>query len=145
MLKKDEVDISKYELDHLCYRVETQERYDEVKEIFLKESKLLSEVMIWWRMISTFKLDKPLVYKKREIYVVEIPAPKEISDYPEGLEHIEFVIDTRFEEFKKMYPEISFDSRAESKEINPDIQLRYENCSVKFHHNTLEYVIKYLE
>lgn len=145
LLEKDKIDVSSYELDHICYRVESQERYNFVKNIFLEESKLLSEVLIWGRMISTFKLAHPLIYKNREIFVIEIPEPKENNFYPEWLEHIEFVIDKSFEDFKKMYQDISFDSRAEWKEINPDIQLRYENCSVKFHHNSLEYVIKYLE
>ena len=96
-------------------------------------------------MISIFKLEQPLMYKEREIYVIEIPAPKEKNKYSEWLEHVEFVIDKSFEEFKNQYANIDFDTRAEWKEINPDIQLRYEDCSVKFHQNSLEYVIKYLE
>lgn len=144
-LEESKINVSHYELDHLCYRVETQKRYDEVKKIFTQESRLLSETMIWSRPISTFTLPKPLIYKSRKIYVVEIPAPKKISDYPEWLEHVEFVIDKSFEEFKNLYSEITFDTRAEWKKINPDIQVRYDDCSVKFHHNSLEYVIKYLE
>jgi len=46
LLEKDKIDVSSYELDHICYRVESQERYNFVKNIFLEESKLLSEVLI---------------------------------------------------------------------------------------------------
>jgi predicted metalloenzyme YecM len=30
-LKKDNINVSEYELDHICYRVETVERYNELK------------------------------------------------------------------------------------------------------------------
>ncbi len=145
LLERDKIDVSNYELDHICYRVETEERYEGIKKIFLEESELLSEIIIGGRMISTFKLKVPLLYHNREMTVIEIPAPKGNSAYSEGLEHIEFVIDKSFEDFKQMYPDIKFKTDAESKDINPDTQIKYKNCSVKFHHNTLEYVIKYLE
>ena len=41
------------------------------------------------------------------------------------------------------YPNINFDTRDISKIINPDIRVKYEGFSVKFHHKPLEYVIKY--
>lgn len=144
-LENDNIDVSNYQLDHLCYRVETQERYEELKKIFLKEAELLKEWLISWRMIATFKLSKPLLYKWREVSVIELPAPKEHNKYSEWLEHVEFVIEKSFENFKALYPHVVFKTKAESKWMNPDTQIVYEDCSVKFHHNSLEYVIKYLE
>jgi len=93
LLEKDNIDVSGYQLDHICYRVETVQRYGELKTIFLKSAELLSETIIWWRMISSFKLEQPLMYKEREIFIIEIPAPKEKNKYSEWLEHVEFVID----------------------------------------------------
>ena len=144
-LDEDDIDISSYELDHICYRVETNERYDELREKLLEVGILLTEAQIGGRAISSFKLDKPIIYRNREICCVELPAPKPKRSYVEGYEHVEFVIDVSFEEFMAAHPKISFDMGASTKEINPDITIDYDGFVVKFHHNTLEYVIKNLQ
>jgi predicted metalloenzyme YecM len=141
------IDVSQFELDHFCYRVETIERYEELKKLFEEHWKLLSEKEINGRSICSYKLSKPIVYGERKIFVVELPSPKEWSPYKEWLEHVEFVIDCSFEEFMNQYKNIDFDFdiKAINKEINPDIGIEHEWVRVKFHHNTLEYVIKFLE
>ena len=144
-LKIDGIDVSNYELDHICYRFDTTERYLELKKMISEFWKILTETQIWWREISTYKLDDPIIYDNRKIWCIELPSPKKNSHYPEWYEHVEFVIDTSFEEFMKLYKNIEFGTKAMSKEINPDITRKYGWCSVKFHHATLEYVIKYLQ
>ena len=144
-LKKDKVDVSKLELDHICYRVETLGRYNELRESLLELGSLLTESQIGGRAISSFKLNKPLIYKDRKIWCVELPSPKKGSFYAEGYEHVEFVIDLDFNKFEDLHSNVEFDKRAISKEINPDIIIKYDGFQVKFHHNTLEYVIKYLQ
>lgn len=139
------IDVSGFELDHFCYRVETAERYEELKEMFGEYGKLLSEKEINGRPISSFKLSDPVVYGERSISVLELPYPKEGSPYKEWLEHVEFVIDKSFEEFMNQYTDIDFDKKAIDKKINPDIGIDYDWVRVKFHHHTLEYVIEYLE
>jgi uncharacterized protein len=96
-------------------------------------------------MIATYRLDEPIRYQDREIWCVEIPSPKAGSPYPTGWEHAEFVIDTTFDEMMAEYPGIRWHTGSMSKEINPDISIKYPGLSVKFHHHTLEYVIEYLE
>ena len=144
-LKKDKINVSSYELDHICYRVETLKKYEELKQKFLNHGSLLSETQIGGRFISSFKLHVPITFDNRKIYCIELPAPKKGRFYPEGYEHVEFVVDKEFNKFMELYPKVNFDTRAMSKEINPDISINYDGCSVKFHHNTLEYVITYLE
>lgn len=139
------INVSNYELDHLCYRVETTERYEELKKIFGENWKLLSEKEINGRPICTFKLKQAIQYGGREISVLELPSPKTGSPYTEWLEHVEFVIDTSFEDFMKQYPDIIFDTKSMNKDINHDIGIEYDAVRVKFHHNSLEYVVKYLE
>lgn len=144
-LKSDNIDVSNYELDHICYRVSTNEKYELLKEELSNKWELLLETLISWRNIATFKLNEPLIYKNREISIIEIPAPKIWSDYDDWFEHVEFVIDDTFDDFKKKYSNIIFWEKAINKDINPDIKVQYDGISVKFHHNTLEYVVTELE
>lgn len=139
------IDVSRLELDHVCYRVETLQRYEALKKMLETEAELLGEKMISGRPICTYKLKHPIRYEAREIWVLEIPAPKDGSPYKEGFEHVEFVIDTSFAEFMNIYPHISFDTKAIGKAINPDIWIEYDGARVKFHQNSLEYVVRYLE
>ena len=105
----------------------------------------MGEKIISGRPICTYKLRNPLVYEARKISVLELPAPKDGSPYQEGFEHVEFVIEESFEAFMQRYPHISFDTKALSKAINPDIGIDYDGVRVKFHEQSLEYVVRYLE
>jgi len=107
-LKKDNINVSEYELDHICYRVDMVERYNELKQEILNYGSLLSESQIGGRAISTFKLNEPIIFENREIRCIELPSPKEGSFYPEGYEHVEFVIALEFEKFISLYSHISF-------------------------------------
>lgn len=144
-LEKDKVDVSKMELDHICYRVETKERYAEVKQVLLEQANLLSETLINGRPICSFKLKEPFFYKNRTIYVLELPSPKKGSPYKEGFEHLEFVTQTSLEDFLANHKNLDFDLKGFTKETNRDIRLIYDCGSVKFHEHSLEYVIKYLD
>ena len=142
-LQKEGIDVSKCELDHICYRVESNEKYEEYKQKLSALGELLTETEINGRLISTYKLKEPIEFKGRKIFCVELPSPKEGVHYPEGLEHAEFVIKDSFEDFMSKHPNVRFDTKDISKPINPDISITYKGFSVKFHHKPLEYVIKY--
>ena len=154
------IDVNDYELDHICYRVETLSEYESLKIELSKEGELLGENEINGRPIFVVKLDEPIVYpkgnkiksddldgegEKRLIYSVEVPAPKQNSPYSKGFEHVEFVIDTNLNAFKSQYPNIEFDEKGASKTLNPDLRLRLGQYSVKFHEQSLEYVIRFLD
>lgn len=144
-LKEIKIDVNDFELDHICYRVETNDKYQELKESLNNFWELLSETEIGWRLISTFKLSQPILYNDRKIYLIELPSPKDWSFYKEWFEHAEFVINENLNSFVEKYPNIKFDLKAISKKINPDVSLKHENFWIKFHKNSLEYVIKYLQ
>jgi len=144
-LEKDGVNVSDLLLDHICYRVETVEAYDTMKAFLAKNGEELTESIIGGRPIVTFLLNDPIVYKNRTINCLELPAPKNGSFYKEGYEHVEFVIKESFSEIIDRYPNVQFDTKGMQKPINPDIRIAYTDCSVKFHHQTLEYVIRYLD
>ena len=139
------VDVSNYQLDHICYRVETEADYQEKKAILSGLGQILTETEINGRPIATIKLDNPIIYKNRKIYLIELPSPKSGNIYPEGFEHVEFVVDKPLEEFKKQYSHLDFDTNGFSKLVNRDLRLGFQGMSVKFHEHDLEYVIKYLD
>jgi predicted metalloenzyme YecM len=142
-LDADKINVSKYELDHVCYRVKSQDEYEQFKSKLSHLGELLTEIEIGERLISTYKLKEPINFRKRKIYLVELPSPKKDSPYPKGLEHVEFVIQDNFEDFMRKHPNIKFDTSGIGKLINPDIKIKYPKFSVKFHNKPLEYVIKY--
>ena len=140
-LSDDAIDVSVFELDHLCYRVETMERYAELKDKLLDEGSLLGEHQIGGRPIATVRLRNPLIFQNRSIAVIELPAPKPGSSYPEGYEHVEFVVDLEPMEFAACYPTLDWDLSGAHKSVNADVRRNYDGCSVKFHRLGLAEVI----
>ena len=138
-------DFQHLQIDHICYRVETEKHYFELKEKLSKFGKILSEQSIGGRPIATFKFDEPFVFKSQKIYLVELPAPKKGRFYAEGWEHIEMVIEPNFQEFMAQNEHLDFDTKAINKKVNPEVRLTFPSGSVKFHHYPLDYVIAYLD
>jgi predicted metalloenzyme YecM len=136
------IDLCSYFVDHLCYRVSTQERYDELKTQLSEENILLHEAIISSRPIASFKMKDPFIYKNLEIPLLELPAPKPGSNYEEGFEHAEAVISKSFEEFEKQFPDIDFDWKGAKKDHNPELRIKLGDISIKLHHQSLEDVIK---
>lgn len=142
------IDVSKYELDHMCYRVTTTEQYESAFLALEKISKLLSTINLGGRKVSTFKLDEPVVYNGRSIYLVELPEYKANSKntYPLGLEHVEFALgeDASLQDFANAHSHVTFDMAEIKKKNNPAIRVMLPNGhgSVKFHHLPLEEVIR---
>lgn len=137
------MNISSFEIDHVCCRCETLEQYKVLRKSFLTVGKLLSEAIISGRPISTFKLANAIEIGKRRIDLVEIPAPKADAHYHFGLEHIECVIPHKLSEFVAAYPDFNFDLRGANKSLNPEIALTLPSGkTVKFHNMRLDRVIE---
>lgn len=133
-LNKLKVDTSSFKIDHICYRVETINRYNELKYQLSTISTLLSEQLINGRYICIFELDKPISYKNYSISCVELPEPKKEQKYEEGFEHIEFVILTTLKKFEEKYNYLNLNTKNINDARNPDISLTLDsNTSVKFH------------
>ena len=135
------IDLDEFEIDHTCYRVTNIERYSELKSELGRDHLLLHEAMISNRPISTFKLNKPLKYKKHDIPLLELPAPKGEVSYSEGFEHIECVISESFVDFSNKHSEVEFDWKGAQKKHNPELRIKLGDLSIKFHHQSLEDVI----
>jgi uncharacterized protein len=132
------------QLDHLCYRVPSLERYSLKKRELTTMGKLLGENQVNGRPISTFKLHTPIMHGSWRVDTIELPAPRAGSPTEEGLEHIEFVLFDSLEDFIKKHPSKKFNMAAADRGVNPDIAFKLPKYTVKFHLLNLATVV-YLE
>ena len=130
-----------WHIDHLCYRTSTEEEYRATKKTFENFSQLLIESEVNGRLISTFKLEKPLVHRGWQIDLIELPAPKNGKITPSGFEHFEVVCDLPFDELKRRYSGFTFSESGLKKDFNQELEISFDSFAVKFHHLSLESVI----
>ncbi len=128
-------------LDHICYRVETLVRYKELLKILGGKALLLGEAEISGRMIATFELSEPLEAGGWRIPYLELPQPKGGSPYVEGLEHAEFVVIGSLLGFQARHSKLPFNTKALNRVFNPELGLKKEGLSVKFHETQLGAVV----
>jgi uncharacterized protein len=132
------------QLDHLCYRTVSEQNYREKKQRLESVGALLNEVLISGRHIATYRLNEPIIHSPWRIDSIELPAPKEGSPHPEGLEHIELVLYDDFDTFQKRHSGRTFVTTALTRLPNPELGYKLPTCSVKFHLMSLPTAI-YLE
>ncbi len=128
--------------DHLCYRVETLERYEEMSQLLSEKAISLGEAEVSGRMIATFEFIELLEAGGWRIPYLELPQPKGGSPYLEGLEHAEFVVIGNLERFQQRHSELPFNTKGMSKKINAELGLKTGDLSVKFHMQQLGAVIE---
>lgn len=132
------------QVDHMCYRTSSVKNYLQKQEELKTVADLLGESVVNGRPISTFRLKVPVLFKSWRIDAIELPAPKKGSAHNEGLEHIEFVIYDDIPTFLDKYKGKPFKLSAVDRGVNPEIGLKLQEYSVKFHLLSLPTAI-YLE
>ncbi len=135
------IDIGHWEIDHLCFRTSTNDKYEEAKKYFAQKGEYLTESEVNGRPIATYKLRSPIHYKDWIIDLIEVPAPKSHKVTMDGFEHIEVVIDQPFSEIIKNHPHLNFQKKGLQKELNPELEIEFDDCAIKFHHKSLEHII----
>jgi len=136
------LDIQNWSIDHLCYRVETFDRYEEVKLLLSCIGTLLGESDVGGRPIATYKLFAPIRFAERIIDLIELPAPKPGKNCAEGFEHLEIVLPIPFQRLMERHPNLQFDTSGLKKPFNQELKLPLEDgIGIKFHHLSLESVI----
>lgn len=130
------------DIDHICFRVSTDQEYFDAKESLLKISHFLIETLVNGRLISTFKLHNPIIFLDRFIDLIELPAPK-INKIPEvGFEHIEIVTSSALIDLKTNFPHLVWNTSGLGKSFNPEIETTFsKQMNIKFHNLSLESVI----
>jgi predicted metalloenzyme YecM len=142
-LDKLEIDVSKLELDHICFRVASMDEYLSYKDLFSEHGELLIEHAVNGRLIASFKLERAIHFGAVDIKVIELPAPKENSFYATGFEHAEFVVKDNLDDFIANYSQLKWDFSGMNKELNRDARLKFNHgIAVKFHEKSLFDVIQ---
>lgn len=160
-LSQDGLDVARYEMDHICYRCSSWEEYTQICSTMVPEyGKLLSQCIIGTRPICTIQFHSPVTHGKHSVTCLEVPAPKQGSEYESGLEHAEFVVGTNsdsvlgnkvlvsFMEFcEKAGIQLKLNSKSMNKSINADVSVKYDSSigtiSAKFHARPLYEVVAY--
>lgn len=127
--------------DHLCFRVETVEQYDDYKNFLVREGVLLTEALVNGRAISTYRMNEPFRAGNQVVELLELPSPKVGTEYAKGFEHAEFILKESFDIFAARFPHLNF-TKSGSRNINPELCLRTKAGQVKFHHLSLDRVIE---
>jgi len=135
-LSEKDIDITSMELDHLAYRTQTKEEFQEARKEFSKIGEIISENLVRGRAVPVYKLNEPLEYKGRTISYLELMAPAKGDQFEFGLEHVEFVTPKDLKEIMKKYPGLDFIDRSEEKDPNIILKLG-DNLAVKFHNKSL--------
>ena len=129
-------------MDHLCYRVDTNERYEQLRREIGQIAILIDQSEVSGRQISTYEFDEPIVASGWRVPYLELPAPKDGSPYPEGLEYAELVVIGNLERFIARHSGLAFDHKAMTKPINQEVSLKTDTISVKFHEQPLGAVVR---
>lgn len=122
-----------WQIDHLCYRVDSLEKYVELKKSFEQFSKLLIESQVNGRPIATFKLNNPINFQHWCIDLVELPAPKKGKVVLDGFEHLEVVSNLSFKNLRFQYSHLNLDLSGLEKELNPELEISLGERNMKFH------------
>jgi len=137
-IERDEVSM----IDHICYRVESEERYSEMLQRCAEIGTLLGESEVNGRPIATFELNEYLSAAGWTVPYLELPAPKQGSPYKEGLEHAELVVVGSLDKFAERHKDLTFKTAGMGKSINPELGLKQGGLSVKFHEQQLGAVVR---
>eukprot|EP01065_Artemidia_motanka_P040089 TRINITY_DN4968_c0_g2_i1.p1 TRINITY_DN4968_c0_g2~~TRINITY_DN4968_c0_g2_i1.p1 ORF type:complete len:585 (+),score=184.95 TRINITY_DN4968_c0_g2_i1:164-1756(+) len=147
-----------WEMDHLCYRCDTEQSYrTTLKKLIPELGRGVCLATIGGREIATIEMTPPLEHAGMCVRCVEVPMPKPGKVHKAGLEHAEFVVGggdaddwsgvRRLREFQaeqeaKGAPRDGLQWEHSDKDLNADVGLRFKTetfgeVRVKFHCRSL--------
>lgn len=131
-----ELSIDKGELaqcDTLAYEVNSNERYEEVKQQLARSAKLLSEREVNGRQVSILAVDPPLKTDNWNIPYIELLQPKPGREYEEGLDCVFFVTGLPLPYFLDNHTDIAFDKKGLANKLNSYVEYVGDEVSFKLH------------
>lgn len=136
------IPVSSLPCDHLCFRVQSPEEYNQYKNALSSHGQLLTEAIVNGRAISTFSLNSSFKTNDHEVSLVELPSPKLGTPYEMGFEHAEFVIKDSFKTFSAKFPQLCFFEGGD-RTLNPELSFKLsQGKQAKFHQKPLDRVIE---
>ncbi|WP_275076419.1 MULTISPECIES: VOC family protein [Providencia] len=155
MAQKLDLSLTDYVIDHIsmrCHHLETALRWHEG---LLQCGQLISDNIINGRPIRLYELDKPLQIAGQDVFIIELPFPKDKKYLQESWEHIEMVIDVPPTELEKtaraLLPKglpvgfsikVSQPKGQQERLPNPTLAVSNGNITVKYHPFSLKKIIE---
>jgi len=131
-----ELSIDKDELtqcDTLAYEVNSNERYEEVKQKLVQSARVLSEREVNGRLVSILAVDPPLKTDRWIIPYIELLQPKPGREYDEGLDCAFFVTALPLTHFLEKHTDIAFDKKGLANKLNSYVEYVGDEVSFKLH------------
>src|SRR5690606_28170253 len=132
-IKKTKIEVHPFFLDYIGYRVKDFDLYHAKKEDLKKLSKSSYERSVYGRYYSYFRLLEPIRHDGRIIKYLELEGPKEGIAQNTGLFRAAYTVNLPLKEFQKFYHDLKFDTTGLLKKIDQDIELRLDECALRFH------------
>lgn len=149
------ISLTDFQIDHIsvrCHHIETAERW---RSGLLRCAHLMSENEINGRPICLFDLFQPLSVVSQNVFVIELPFPKEKSYPQETWEHVEMVINVDPERLESAarallplplpegYKVKVSQPKGQSERLpNPTLAVTNGTITVKYHPFTLKQIIE---
>ena len=132
------LDVSGYEMTHLCFRVASEGGFLIKKEALSQVGTLISNVLAEGRPYLVYKLYDPIVYREHCVSLVALPYPKPNNTYSTALQHVAFLMKEDISTLLDQYPNIEFDKLELNRATHPELKLRFQDLVIKFHNLSLE-------
>lgn len=128
------IDVSDLELDHFAYQTSSEEDYKNKKFDAVQIGRLESENTVGGKHVSIYRLIQPYLYTRYNISGFEIVGPKVAELCDSCIDHVEFVLQTSFEDFINSYPQVNWNTTAMYRPDFPKLSLKFmDGTGVKFH------------
>ena len=135
------IDVTPYELSHICYRVAEWDEYVRVRGLLERHAFANREGFWNGRPMSLILFDQLEVLEGKKLPMIELIPPVHQRVYKMGLEHIGFVIgEDGFEAFKKAHRPVLTGQQFQGPTpgINEPYYILFEDfTNVKFHQRSL--------
>ncbi len=152
-------------IDHAGLRLQENTQVDALREEMQVYGKIISAVNVNGREIGIFQLTRPLQVGQWQVYGVELPYPKPNHHYPDGWEHVEFVLENAentmesvrnsflpifshipLATLREKYSYSEDEPHAEGDQIpNPTISLKVNGIGIKFHAQSIQEVVGFMQ
>ena len=143
LVKESGIDVSDYLMDHVCCRTFDMSSFESIFARWRMFASRVHTSEVNGRPIHALFLEKQFTISGRIVRVIELPAPKPGQTYPEGWEHVEFVVDETLERFMSRYKTHQFDTKSLNGELNSAVGLPLSfGLRAKFHQLPLERMIE---
>lgn len=125
--------------DTVCLQVPSNNRYTQLRGELDEWGELISESEVNGRLIAVFELHRALEADGWSPSFVELPQPKTGAE-GEGIRHLQFVVRTGVESFRRRHRHLDFDERGNAR--NRLLEFTGSSVVVRFHDKNMGAVIE---